>query len=273
MLGRDLFCTETTRCHTALSGVNVPNNSAVARIIYITPTGDQRRRLQTAAGWFTINPSMKILLVVPVVMTVFGVAGYFAWQQKIETDRLAGVFDYTSCAAAGYPVSDSYPAKCETPDGQLFTEERTVARTADILNVQEVPPTKYNLFTAKFVRFEYPTTWNPVNLTDLPPGTVQEAIRLGIPGNVSDQMMSFTELPFASIQPNDVLTETPIDISGKSGKKWVRTGDGYTAYDYYTEAPGNGSFGIHVTLAEADPTIEADLDHVVRTLQFQVPAE
>lgn len=216
---------------------------------------------------------MKILLVIPIVVVSLSVAGYFSWQQKVEAERLTSVFDYASCVTAGYPVNDSFPAQCETPDGQLFTESRPAARTAEVPSSLEVPATKYNLFTAKYVRFEYPSTWNPVNVTELPPGTKDEAIMLGIPGAVSDQMMNFSELPFASIQPNDIETTTDIDISGKAGKKWIRSGDGYVAYDYYTEAPGNGSFGIHVTLAEKDATIEADLDHLVSTLQFQVPAE
>ncbi len=229
--------------------------------------------LQSMDEWFTIISRMKILLVVPIVVVSLGIAGYFAWQQKSEADRLTGVFDYTSCAAAGYPVNDSFPAKCETPDGQQFTEQRPTTKTAEISAIAEVPATKYNIFTAKYLRFEYPSTWNPVNLVELPPGAKDEAITLGIPGSVSDQMMSFSELPFASIQPNDVETTTDIDISGKPGKKWIRSGQGYVAYDYYTEAPGNGSFGIHVTMAAGDATVEAELDHLVSTLQFQVPTE
>jgi len=30
---------------------------------------------------------------------------------------------FDSCVAAGYPVMESYPARCSTPDGQSFSEE------------------------------------------------------------------------------------------------------------------------------------------------------
>jgi putative hemolysin len=33
------------------------------------------------------------------------------------------IFDFDSCVSAGYPVLESYPAQCKTPDGRTFTQE------------------------------------------------------------------------------------------------------------------------------------------------------
>ncbi|OGB74533.1 hypothetical protein A2V68_02905 [candidate division Kazan bacterium RBG_13_50_9] len=33
------------------------------------------------------------------------------------------VYNFTDCAAAGYPVMESYPRQCRTPSGQSFTED------------------------------------------------------------------------------------------------------------------------------------------------------
>ena len=33
------------------------------------------------------------------------------------------ITDFESCAAAGYPVMESYPEQCRTPDGQTFTRD------------------------------------------------------------------------------------------------------------------------------------------------------
>lgn len=33
------------------------------------------------------------------------------------------VTDFMSCAEAGYPVAESFPAQCRTPDGQVYVED------------------------------------------------------------------------------------------------------------------------------------------------------
>lgn len=35
------------------------------------------------------------------------------------------VTDYLSCAEAGYPIMESYPLQCKTPDGRTFVEDLT----------------------------------------------------------------------------------------------------------------------------------------------------
>jgi hypothetical protein len=35
----------------------------------------------------------------------------------------AGITDFLSCADAGFPVTESFPAQCRTPSGKVFTED------------------------------------------------------------------------------------------------------------------------------------------------------
>jgi hypothetical protein len=48
-----------------------------------------------------------------------GLGGWFFYQQltKVPTS----INSYAECAAAGYPIQESYPEQCRTPDGKLFT--------------------------------------------------------------------------------------------------------------------------------------------------------
>ena len=45
----------------------------------------------------------------------------FVWC-RMQT-RLVAIDDFASCAGAGYPVMESYPRQCRTPDGRTFVEE------------------------------------------------------------------------------------------------------------------------------------------------------
>lgn len=59
-----------------------------------------------------------ILLLILVGWLFFGLlAG-----EPEETPRVV-VSDFTECAEAGYPVQESYPRVCRTPEGQSFTED------------------------------------------------------------------------------------------------------------------------------------------------------
>jgi hypothetical protein len=35
----------------------------------------------------------------------------------------SNIISFTDCARSGYPVSESYPRQCRTPDGRIFAEE------------------------------------------------------------------------------------------------------------------------------------------------------
>lgn len=41
-------------------------------------------------------------------------------QQSIQLEKIS---NFKECVAAGYPIAESYPAQCFTPDGRGFIEE------------------------------------------------------------------------------------------------------------------------------------------------------
>lgn len=55
-----------------------------------------------------------------IVILLIGVLGayYFYHQQK----EIREISNFDACAAAGFPVMDSYPGQCRTPDGRSFTQ-------------------------------------------------------------------------------------------------------------------------------------------------------
>ena len=125
----------------------------------------------------------------------------------------------------------------------------------------------------EYVSFRVPIEWN---VTAVVPGggTVLEEWNLGIPGVESDQGVGFSAVFFDALKPDDVQSETAFEIGGQPGLKWVRGGEGYVSYDYHTagtedtQAAGAGSFGIHVTVAEADPNLEVLMDKLAASIIF-----
>lgn len=41
----------------------------------------------------------------------------------ITSETIAQIDDFVSCAAAGFPLLESYPMKCVTPDDRMFVQE------------------------------------------------------------------------------------------------------------------------------------------------------
>jgi len=41
----------------------------------------------------------------------------------LRSFRYSGISNFADCAAAGLPVTESYPRQCRTPDGSSFVEE------------------------------------------------------------------------------------------------------------------------------------------------------
>ena len=44
-----------------------------------------------------------------------------------ERQRIASITNFDECAAAGYPIMESYPERCAVPDGRTFVNERQTA--------------------------------------------------------------------------------------------------------------------------------------------------
>lgn len=63
-----------------------------------------------------------ILIAIVVTVVVIGVGAYFALsRQKPPSPQV--ITNFEECAKAGYPVGESHPRQCWTPDGRHFVEE------------------------------------------------------------------------------------------------------------------------------------------------------
>lgn len=69
-------------------------------------------------------------LVIVLVIAVVGFGGWYVWSQNNDdtqsNDTVTSISSYEECAAAGYPILESYPEQCSVPDGPTFTRELTV---------------------------------------------------------------------------------------------------------------------------------------------------
>ena len=61
-----------------------------------------------------------ILFIIIILMAIIGFLVFWLWQ-KPTTFPL--VNDFNSCLQGGYPIMESYPRQCRTPDGRNFTED------------------------------------------------------------------------------------------------------------------------------------------------------
>jgi len=69
---------------------------------------------------------VNIIVIIGVVILV-GIAGYFIIDPQVFFQKpMEEINSFEECAAAGYPIMESYPEQCRTPDGQSFTKGITM---------------------------------------------------------------------------------------------------------------------------------------------------
>lgn len=69
------------------------------------------------------NRFTRIIIVIGVVIFI-AIAGYFiSTQRAFIQEPTMEVSSFEECAKAGYPVGESYPRQCWTPDGGHFVEK------------------------------------------------------------------------------------------------------------------------------------------------------
>jgi hypothetical protein len=71
-----------------------------------------------------VRRNVKILLLVSFILILLGAAGYGA-ANYVKQKKVKDINNFEECAKAGYPVLESYPAQCNTPDGRHFVQELT----------------------------------------------------------------------------------------------------------------------------------------------------
>ena len=65
---------------------------------------------------------MKKLIFLGILIAVL-VAVFIYWNYKGAEEPDITVSNFEECVAQGYPVMQSYPRQCRTPDGKTFTED------------------------------------------------------------------------------------------------------------------------------------------------------
>ncbi len=55
---------------------------------------------------------------------LFGFIGLLSYVVFSQSDKtIEKITSFDECAAAGYPIMESYPEQCRTPDGKVFVAE------------------------------------------------------------------------------------------------------------------------------------------------------
>lgn len=71
--------------------------------------------------WYNCLMKSKVYLIIFVVLLA-AISTYFYWRPKPE-QKPAEISSFEECAAAGYPIMESYPERCRTPDGKTFARD------------------------------------------------------------------------------------------------------------------------------------------------------
>jgi hypothetical protein len=77
-----------------------------------------------------MKPIHLILLLVAGILLLGGAWYAYTRTQPASTDTAPVVTSFETCAAAGYPVMESSPRQCKTPDGRTYAEEPTADELA-----------------------------------------------------------------------------------------------------------------------------------------------
>ncbi len=80
-----------------------------------TPRGDTSSILNI----YLFLLSMKKIFLASIIILLF-IGGVWEYR-KFQKNPYAKITSYEECANAGYPIMESYPPRCATPDGRSFT--------------------------------------------------------------------------------------------------------------------------------------------------------
>jgi len=71
-----------------------------------------------------MNEATKITILIIALVVLLGVAGFSIavfWKQN----QIKKINSFETCSQAGFPILESYPEQCRTPDGRNFVRELT----------------------------------------------------------------------------------------------------------------------------------------------------
>lgn len=167
-----------------------------------------------------------------------------------------GVVGYFGYSVSQKPVLDEAVINIEESDSQV---------AGDMYEV----PADWEEYKGETINFYHPSEWEPEEREPFN-GAVIEDVVLNIP-DATDNSLYYSEVPYDMIKPDDIATEDSLDINNRRWVKWVREGENYVSYDYYTnEVPNKDvkSFALHVTMKEQDKILEDNLVKLINTIEF-----
>ena len=63
-------------------------------------------------------------LVITLLIIISLAGGFFLWSSSMQRqEQIHSIASFEDCAAAGYPIIESYPEQCRTPDGRTFVRD------------------------------------------------------------------------------------------------------------------------------------------------------
>ncbi len=66
---------------------------------------------------------MKKIITLIIIIVVILAVGFLGWKYLLKKDDTVSISSFEECEAKGYPIQESYPRKCSTPDNRTFTED------------------------------------------------------------------------------------------------------------------------------------------------------
>lgn len=82
----------------------------------------------------TVRTFFTVLVIA--LVGIVGLAGLYVVSRPEPVAVLPEVLSFEDCAAAGYPVMESFPRQCATPDGRTFAEEPTPESQSDMITYE-----------------------------------------------------------------------------------------------------------------------------------------
>ena len=72
-----------------------------------------------------MNPQTKTTTLIGILVVLTIVAGLLISLSNIaKQQRVLSINTFEECALAGYPIAESYPEQCRTPDGRMFVNDK-----------------------------------------------------------------------------------------------------------------------------------------------------
>ncbi len=127
------------------------------------PVGRQEIPAQTGLAMKKLNLKWVVILLLLLGVGLIAIIGgkYYLDQKKLNS-----ITDFESCAQAGYPVMESYPGRCITPDGRSFTQILSKEEQKKLLPPDETADwktykgeTTYTSDGSSMFTIKYPPSW------------------------------------------------------------------------------------------------------------------